>query len=428
MAVWLVALMAALSCGLRFWQLARFNELVFDEVYFVSFARDYLAGLTPSDAHPPLGKYLIALSIWMYEQLPLPASSVSYRWLNALVGSAIPLIVAGLAHTLGQRFGTQNPARLHTFALLAGTFVAIDGLFVVESRYGLLNIYMVFFGLLGQWLWLLQKKDSDFHLRMVAGVSLGCAVATKWNGLGFVLSLFIWELSRLGNQKLIGEKISPPSSPLWRSKIVNLALSVLFISSITYVAAWVPHIARSQANLWDIHTSLFSFHQQLPATGHSACSRWFSWPLLIKPISYWYETTSDIAYTVNNMGNPALWWLSSAVVLLMLIDKVNDLSRKQQNYLTTYLLISYASNWLPWLLVSRCTFIYLYMPAATFSFVGLAWVMSGWLHARLVWMRWAGWAIAVIIASAFVFWLPLSMGAPLNIDDLQLRWWLKSWI
>ncbi|MDZ4871155.1 MAG: hypothetical protein CLLPBCKN_000543 [Chroococcidiopsis cubana SAG 39.79] len=42
---WLVIAMVAVfafSAGLRFWQLSRFNTLVFDEVYYAKFANNYL--------------------------------------------------------------------------------------------------------------------------------------------------------------------------------------------------------------------------------------------------------------------------------------------------------------------------------------------------------------------------------------------------
>lgn len=71
--LWLFAL------ATRFWGLTRFSTLVFDEVYFARFGRNYLAGVPFFDAHPPLGKYLIALSIWLGGGF----HPWGYRWLNA---------------------------------------------------------------------------------------------------------------------------------------------------------------------------------------------------------------------------------------------------------------------------------------------------------------------------------------------------------
>ncbi len=50
-----------LALGLRLWGLGQLHTLVFDEVYYVPFALDYLDHIPRFDAHPPLGKYLIAL-------------------------------------------------------------------------------------------------------------------------------------------------------------------------------------------------------------------------------------------------------------------------------------------------------------------------------------------------------------------------------
>jgi dolichyl-phosphate-mannose--protein O-mannosyl transferase len=174
--------------------------------------------------------------------------------------------------------------------------------------------------------------------------------------------------------------------------------------------------------------------------------------LLIKPIAYWYKDAGPQVYTVNNLGNPVLWWLSSGAIALLTLDKL--LAAKAQfiqrlkgqvrwrslpkespaspkshtRALGTYLLISYGANWLPWMLVSRCTFIYLYMPAAVFSFMLLAWLLSEWLYSPAAWVRTVGWAMLVAIALAFCFWLPLSLGSPLSPEGLSLRWWLRTWI
>lgn len=54
-------LLWGLSLGLRLWGLGRFEEFVFDEVYFAQFAWNYLHNVPFFDGHPPLGKYIIAL-------------------------------------------------------------------------------------------------------------------------------------------------------------------------------------------------------------------------------------------------------------------------------------------------------------------------------------------------------------------------------
>ena len=125
--IWAIALV------MRLWHLGTLEPPVFDEVYFPAFAQDYLDGIVPFDVHPPLGKYEIALGI-----LVLGPSALGIRISTALAGSVIPVAVAGLAYQLTHR------SRL---ALIAGSLMLVEGVFLVESRFGLMNVWLVLFGL-----------------------------------------------------------------------------------------------------------------------------------------------------------------------------------------------------------------------------------------------------------------------------------------
>jgi dolichyl-phosphate-mannose-protein mannosyltransferase len=83
-----LGLLTCFCLAIRFWGLDRFNTLVFDEVYFAKFGHNYVTSTPFFDAHPPLGKYLIGLGIWLKGFHPW-----GYRWVNALFGAAIPLVV-----------------------------------------------------------------------------------------------------------------------------------------------------------------------------------------------------------------------------------------------------------------------------------------------------------------------------------------------
>jgi len=449
---WLIVL-AGIALGLRFWQLARFNTLVFDEVYFVNFAQAYRQRLAPADAHPPLGKYIIAAGIQLGSWLNSTAKTTpavgiapfSYRQANALIGSLVPLIVVGIARTVSRSIGqTQSTViqwprqrqrqwqRQWQFTLLSGLFVATDGLFITESRYALLNVHMVCLGLLSHMLWLKAALTPDIRhskkvlLQTASGCFLGSAIAVKWNGLGYLLSLLIWEIWHCHSSKN-------------KTNLKSLVYLIL-IATITYSLIWWPHLRITQENLFSVHAHLFSFHQHIGTSGHAACSRWYSWPLLIRPITYEYIRTESQAYTVSNLGNPVLWLLSSSAMLLLTINYALPLkharsrklkaSRKspQSDIIGPYLLISYLCNWLPWMPVQRCTFNYLYMPAAIFGFMSLAWLLSQWLNAPSKPTQVIAWLMLSLIAIAFLFWLPLTLGLPLSPQALKTRWLLKSWM
>ena len=464
---------ASVATVLRFWQLGRFNTLVFDEVYFAQFAQQYLAGTPGFDAHPPLGKYLIAGSLWISDRSltllqrspisqsalveALGVSSISYRWINAMVGSLLPLLVVGLCYQLtGSRSQSgQDPSvrlcRRSAFAMLAGLFIATDGLFVTESRYALLNVHMIFLGLLAHWLWFQanlidlpgpDRRRRQWAYRVLSAAALGGAIATKWNGLGYWVSLLLWEGGRW--QQIKGRKRK-------RQQCINLFVFLGAVPLIVYGLCWWPHLHLTGDRFLEVHHTLLQFHTRLDVAQRN-CSSWYSWPLLIKPMTYWYQKVGDQVFTVNNLGNPVLWMFSGAAIALLTIDRLATdrfwqriwlLSPFAQSKVTTrnaerlpalpevetYVLLGYFANWLPWMLVSRCTYLYLYMPAAAYSFVAFAWLLSGWLQRQSpYWVRLTGWLMLSAIALAAVFWLPLSIGSPLSLESLQTRWWLKSWL
>jgi dolichyl-phosphate-mannose-protein mannosyltransferase len=195
-AIWGIVFVCLISIALRFWGLGRFNVLVFDEFYYARFANNYLNNTKFYNSHPPLSQYLIAIGIWIGDRLPIGQdtantltgslhSTFSYRWINSLFGSLIPPIVASLAYQLTQRL---------SYAFLAALFISLDGLFLVESRYALNNIFLIFFGLLGQLLVLIASKyngNRQLLFLVAGGISFGASAACKWNGLSFLVGIYL---------------------------------------------------------------------------------------------------------------------------------------------------------------------------------------------------------------------------------------------
>jgi dolichyl-phosphate-mannose-protein mannosyltransferase len=458
LAIWL------LSLGLRFWGLSRFNTLVFDEVYFARFGNDYLAHRPFFDAHPPLGKYLIGLGIWLHGKF----EPVGYRWLNALVGSFLPLLVAGIAYQLSQR-------RSHT--LIAGLLTAADGLLLVESRYALINVYLLLFGFMGHWLFLIalgQKGRSRWLWIAGAAVCLGGSIAVKWSGLGFLLGLYlIWlaaiALFRLSRRAGRSEAANLPLSNLPHLNPLAMLLVIPAIVTLVYWLVAIPHLQQNPGvGFWELQKQMLGYHEAIGPKAHPYCSPWFSWPLLLRPISYFYQQArtltepmpvigpplqggaTQIVYSVYATGNPILWWCSTLVMLGLFVFLLQQFWRMRGNeselawrlpvWIPLYLVLNYAANLLPWVKVSRCLFLYHYMPASIFSFLGLAWVCDRALSSPRPWQRGLGVTIVFGVLIAFVFWLPFYLGLPISQQQFSLRvlfypafqkWfptWMQDWI
>lgn len=443
-----------ISLALRFWGLSRFNKLVFDEIYFVKYARNYLTHTSFFDVHPPLGKYLIAIGIWIANRFqPLGVdsqiSAFSYRWMNALMGSFIPLVVGAIAYQLTYR---------RSYAFMATLFALTDGLLLVESRYGLLSVYLVLFGLLGQWFFLLaltrDRRQRQWWL-LFAGIAFGASVSVKWYGLGCLLGAYLlWMLAwmgKWGGLPLDLETSQPETrkSYFWenltRLKFLPFLFYLGIIPMVVYLLIWIPHLQIDPSRgLWQWHRESLAFHEQL-GTGsntHPYCSPWYSWVLAIRPVGYLYETLnpsgrSPIVYDVHGMGNPILWWLSAiaiasllGILLKRLFSSFRHPSSKialPEIWLSLYLLSNYGANWLPWAMVTRCAFIYYYLGAVVFAFLAIAYFVDRWLVSPDRWLR--GTAVTCIFLSlfGFLYWLPIYLGLPLSSEAFHSRMWFLSW-
>jgi dolichyl-phosphate-mannose-protein mannosyltransferase len=461
LAVWGIVAVSVMSIVLRFWGLGRFNELVFDEVYYAKFANNYLTNTQFYNSHPPLSQYLIAIGIWIGDRLPIGQdvtntltgslhSTFSYRWMNALFGSLIPPSIAALAYQLNQRM---------SFAFLAALFISLDGLFLVDSRYALNNIFLIFFGIIGQLLVLMasRSKDSSQLLLMLgAGISFGAAVACKWNGLWFLLGIYIllgmakiWVLIKpLIQPQTISNSLfnSPGESLCQRLGSINLATLIsglAIVPVLVYSILWIPHLIQNpQLNFWEMQLSILNYHEQVGdgASIHPYCADWYTWPLMLRPLAYYYqqEPSTQLYYDVHAMGNPFLWWFAFAAIFGLFITVVKDLFRTPISELNIeklgiplFFIVNYAANLLLWVPVTRCVFIYHYMGAVLFAIVGLAWLVDTWLRSNFMFVQGIGLTMIFMIAAGFVFWLPIYLGLPLDSFSLSLRtwnFWIFRWI
>lgn len=522
-----------LSLALRFWGLGRFNTFVFDEVYYAKFGNNYLTHTPFFDGHPPLGKYMIGLGIWISSHIPFwqdevngftgsVMSPISYRWMNAFSGSFIPIIVAAIAYQISYR---------RSFALLAGLFTACDGIFLVESRYALINQYIIIFGLLGQWFLLLalvkQRQRRNFWL-ILSGIAFGASAATKWNGLWFLLGVYLiwilaWGIRWLQSVRFIGKEAQPqlqqqflshpfviknkksfslssltlftsrlsgkrtykifpckvnfsttskngqvnltPLQKLTQLNILHIIIYLGIIPSVVYSLIWIPHLLLDRRyGFIEIHRQILLFHERLGGNTpkvHPYCAAWYKWPLMTRPMAYFYQTAQStdealpvmgpplpsgigkIIYDVHAMGNPFLWWFGVAALLFlvgMLIWQFVIPWVRQKHFspptmlcvdtwIALFLVINYAANLLPWVKVNRCVFIYHYMTALVFVFLAIAWLVDQCLRSYRIGLRALGLTITFMIVIAFVFWMPIYLGLPLSPFEYKpMRMWFNSWI
>jgi dolichyl-phosphate-mannose-protein mannosyltransferase len=445
---------------LRFWGLDRFNEFVFDEVYYAKFANNYLTGTKFFNSHPPLSQYLIAIGIWIGDRLPFGQdtknlltgslhSTFSYRWMNALFGSFIPPVVAAIAYQLSSRL---------SYAFLAALLISLDGLFLVDSRYALNNVYLICFGLVGQLCVLMAIRAGEIHrlrLMICAGISFGASIACKWNGLWFLIGVYILLLianiwMAINRYPLLNHGVAEDSllDQLTKIRLETVIIYLGILPIIVYSLLWIPHLIQNPTpNFIDVQLAIFNYHDRV-GNGteiHPYCANWYTWPLLMRPLAYYFnQYKPDYYHDVHAMGNPVLWWLAFAAILgcswLLIKDRLTNQQVARQQVesfnlhelgIPIFFLTNYLINLLPWVKVTRCLFIYHYMGAVLFAIMGLAWFVDRWLRSSSKFWQAAGLTTIFMVAASFVFWLPIYLGLPIEKSALSLRlwdFWIFNWI
>jgi dolichyl-phosphate-mannose-protein mannosyltransferase len=498
-----VVAIALLAAVLRIQGLGHPDTLVFDETFYVKDAWTLLhlgyEGSWPNDpnpafiagqtdgylqapgfvAHPPLGKWVIALGLAVFGA----ADPVGWRIATAVVGTLAVVLLILIARRL-----TGSAV----VAAIAGLLFAIDGHAIVMSRTALLDTHVMFFGLLGVGAILL---DRTWHERrfarllalrrdarpesapplefgpvilwrpwlIAAGVAFGATSSVKWSGIfflaGFGLYVVLSDMLLRRRHGLAawftaGAVVQGPVSFVL---LVPPAIAAFLASYAGWFAtsngyfrnwaaeganawqgslAWVPLSIQS---LWHYLTQQYAFNVGLDVT-HPYRADPRLWLLLYRPTQFYYEsygygqsgcTVDACSASITSIANPIIWWLSVAAMLYL----VYRLAARRE-WQVGLVLMGIAVGYLPWLLyVNRTVFQFYSIAFEPYLLLCLAMVLGLVLGDRrdLRPRRTRGILIVagvlVICALVSVFFYPLWTGQLVPTWFWRLHAWIPSgWI
>jgi dolichyl-phosphate-mannose--protein O-mannosyl transferase len=401
----LILLFAAIT---RFANLGRPNELVFDEVYYVDGARDFLAYGVESQSgeaefvvHPPLGKWLIAIGIQIFGDNPF-----GWRFSAALFGLASVALIY---------FISQSLFKSNFLSLAATALISLDGLHLVMSRTALLDIFLSFFILLTFYLVIKEKYWQ-------AGLAIGLALATKWSALYLLIALILFLL-------------------IYRRTYVKTSIQFIVLPVLTYLITWSgwfisdigwkrDSASNSLLSLFNYHREILNFHTNLKTNHPYEASPW-NWLILGRPTSFFYATPKQCgqescSQEVLALGTPTLWWLGLFSIFITLGYFIY---RRELN--AGLILLFLFANYLPWIAFPERTTFYFYSIAfEPYLILALIYVMSKALEnqeLRRVRKKYALLTIG-LIGLTFAYFLPLYVGSVLPYQDWYARMWFPSWI
>lgn len=363
----------------RLWRLDYPTGMYFDEVYHVpaammmsngdfvrpfDFMQSSYDGQNVADwLHPPLAKYFQALSIYFFGKNPL-----AWR-LPSVIFSLFSLIVFYFfLRFLGQEFffkKEKNEIRndLSIDLALSGSFLlSLDGLFLVQSRIAMNDVFLLFFILVAVFFYCAYLISKKYSLLFGSGFFLGLALASKWTAIWLILLFFVREFLPLKNFK----------------KLPFLFFSLLLTPLFIYLLSYSPmfFVGYKFSDFLVLQKTIVLSQLGNPSF-HLYSSEPLSWLLNLRPVWFFVNNNLNKSWTANiyALDNPLLNFyllLSLFITILYLFsEKENNLLKKIVTLLFSLYLLSFA----PWLVFSRPMFIYHYLPAIPFLIALLAYFL-----------------------------------------------------
>lgn len=397
------------SALVRLFNLGYPTEYVFDECYHVPTVRLIAEGDPRAFEwwnppiysscyhdwlHPPLAKYI---QVGFYN---LGHGSVeSWRMGSVVFGLVGIILVYVLASLI-----TSNQLT----GLLAALFLSLDGLWLVQSRIAMNDVFLSVF-LLGvaiiYWLFL---KNGQLRYLFLSGLFLGLALATKWTAIFWIGGLLVFELIKKFKYHQL-------------KKIPLMIFSLVIIPVFVYFMSYVPVLMQGKdlQFLVDLHHNIF-YYQTHRDSLHPYQSTPLQWMLNYRSVWYWTAGDSANIYLINQP-------LLAIFYLVALGFAIYFVKRKFRESSFAYLILLYALSFSGWVFSPRILFYYHYLPAIPFLSIILAICFKEFYFGKKS-------HIYLFLITIFLliidFWLyyPLWLGLPVpHALQQALYWLLPSW-
>lgn len=416
----------------------------FDEIYHARTAYEMTEGLYNYEwTHPPLGKIIISIGIRLFGMCPF-----GWRIMGVMIGIFMLPPFYYLAKML---------VRKTWLAAITATLLAADFMHFTQTRIATIDVFVTFFIIL-MYLFMYLYTQKSFYdtpdkktwpILFLCGISMGLGCACKWTGIYAGAGLAVIFFFTMGKRYLeyvyaakhpkgstdgISHKhILDTFAPgLIRTCLVCI-VAFIILPGLIYTLSYLPFSDGTNDGLitrmLNNQKAIWYYHSGLDAT-HPFSSVWYEWILDKKPVLYYSKILSDGSRScISAMGNPLIWW-SGIVAFFFLLTLV--LRKKDENSLL--LVISYLAQLLPWIMVTRCTFIYHYFPSVPFLILMIGYSMYVLSEVRpdrknyQLTVRIACILFAVLAVILFILFYPVLSGHPVSqqyIDQYLL--WLKSW-
>lgn len=420
----------------------------FDEFHYVPAAKTFLK-MEPNQnsEHPPLGKWLIAGSMKLFGD-----NSFGWRFMSTVFG-ALTLVGVFL---LGIALFNDIP-----MALGAAAITFVNHLLFVQARIGMLDTFaeaFLVFALAGfAWAWSTKRKPREVKRALLfCGAFMGLSIACKWSSVPalaacifavFILRIFqswTFSYSRESSWKNKFSDFEDWYSPQLLKDVPNtfLLLALVVVPFCTYFITFLPYLLLHRNppyTIWD----LFKLQKEmvvrmqspmLDVSGkavdtHPYMSRWWSWPLMLRPIWYSFDPIpgqNDQYRGVILLGNPLVMWGGLAALFACAWAWI--VKRSREAFLITFF---FCALYFCWAVVPRKVFFYYYYyPSGVLLSFALAYVF-GWFEKRGTFKdktHWPRWGFTFAAFCLFLYFLPVLAALPISLSSFRRWMWFAAWV
>lgn len=420
---YLVALLLGIASQLLFTiHLDQPSRIMFDEVHYVPAAQALLDLSAPRNIeHPLVAKQLIAAGMAIFGDNPF-----GWRAFPTLAGTATVLGVFALLWLL--MGGRMRPA------LVGAALAMLNQTIFVQARTAMLDIFLGAFLIWAMvlMLWAAHGSPRQVLWRWIgASVLLGLAVGTKWAAVPYVaLAGLAFLVIRIRDarraKKPLAHALGDKDQPHWPGLATIPGLLILgVVSVVTYFLTFWPAFFYAVnpidlPGLFRLQREMYAAQTQVLAR-HTYQSDWWSWPLMIRPIWYFYEWDNGAQRGVLLIGNPVIMWAGLVGVLACFWAWFRT---KAIRPLAMALLWT-ASVAIYVIIPKSLGFYYYYHLSGIFLCAVLAVAFDHFDRGRN--KGWEEWFIALALV-AFVYFYPILAASPLQDSQGFTHWmWFNSW-
>lgn len=407
---WLIGI-AAVFLAIGLYRLGYPPEQIFDEVYHARTAEEYLKGINPYEwTHPPLAKLLAALGIAAFGM-----DAFGWRIVSLLAGTGTLAVFYLFSRRV---FGSTR------IAAIATTLLAMDGVFFVQSRVAMTNIYVVGFlivAALGMWEFSRTTKERWL---LLSGIGLGCALATRWTALygwGLIGLMLLHHLFWHMWKPLSAARMTPMQVTGF---LARCAVYFVAVPAAIYLLSYIPYMLQGHTlgEVFTLQKAMWGYHANLNAT-HNYASAWYQWPFMYRPTWYFFQDVGAgrIAGIIA-IGNPAIWWVSIPALLGMAY-----LAVRRKLWAGLFLATMGLGLYLLWAVQPRSlVFMHYMFETIPFAILAIAYFVDRlWRHRDF---QILAFAYLAAVVGMFVFWYPLWAGLPIPQAFYRMHLWLPTWI